>query len=485
MRRRRAALGLALGVVVAAAAGLGSGNGTRAAAAGLGSGNAARAASAQTSGAGRPAGGHAVTARVVVPASRLPAGLPDHLGLGLSASPDDLARGGWMPASGVPWDYAYQYLAGGVNTSSAWQSWNANGTFPVLYAQAAHSDGYIPVLTYYEMLQSSGPCSGCGEAQADLSHLNSPSLMAAYFADFATLMQRLGPHRYGGVSGYGGTVIVQVEPDLSGYAEQAVLDPSSSCYGFCSGSGNDPSHLRAAVASSGFGAVAGYANTYQGFSLALAHLRDLYAPNVILGFHVSDWATTIDIGSDHDAGVNATGLGSEAGLFAVGAGANGHAYQLIFNDVADRDSAVSGIWWDQTNRSFPDFTRWESYIGAVTSTTGLPAFVWQVPEGNQYFDTENDSAGHTQDNRAQYFFAHPTQLAGAGVVAVLFGRGNAGSTTNTDSDDDGVTNPAPFCTSAGGQSVCDNHRSTVGDDDGGYLRVAGALYYWAHPTPLP
>ena len=39
-------------------------------------------------------------------------------------------------------------------------------------------------------------------------------------------MQRLGTGTYGGVAGYGGKSIVHVEPDLSGYAEQAVLDPS-------------------------------------------------------------------------------------------------------------------------------------------------------------------------------------------------------------------------------------------------------------------
>ena len=415
-----------------------------------------------------------LVAAVPVPAlgpatRRLAAGLPDHLGLGLAASPADLATGGWMPTSGVHWDYAYQYLAGGVNTSTAWRSWNSHGTFPILYARQAAADGYVPVLTYYEMKQSAGDCSHCVEAQEDLAHLNDGPLMRAYFADFATLMQRLGPDTYGGVAGY---------------AEKADLDPAANCYRFCRSAGNSPGLLRASVAASRYPAVAKYANTYQGFSLALAHLRDLYAPNVILGFHVSDWATTTDIGSDTSPNVNAPGLGREAGAFARAAGANGSAYQVVFNDVADRDSAVSGTWWDRTNATFPNFTRWESYLGAVTATTGLPAFVWQVPEGNQYFTTENNSPGHTQDNRAEYFLSHPGQLTAAGVVAVLFGRGNPGSTTNTDADHDGVTNAAPVCTSQGGGLTCPTHLSTVSDDDGGYLRMAGAQYY-SHPAPLP
>ncbi|HET6793076.1 MAG TPA: hypothetical protein VFH45_01460 [Acidimicrobiales bacterium] len=432
---------------------------------------------AAPAGATAPAPAHASLA------PSLPPGLPGHLALGLSASPDDLAPGGWMPASGVPWDYAYQYLAGGVNTAGRWQTWNDNGTFPLLYARSAAADGYTPVLTYYEMLQSDGPCANCGEAQRNLNHLGDPALMSSYFADFATLMRRLGPGTHDGVAGYGGRVVVQVEPDLSGYAEQAVLYPPS-CYGFCTGSGNDPALLKAAVASSGDPDVAGFADTYQGFSLALAHLRDLYAPNVILGFHVSDWATRVDIGSSTSRADDPVALGDEAGAFAAAAGARPGGYDLVFNDVADRDSGVTGIWWDRTNSSLPDFARWEAYVAAVTQTTGRGAVVWQVPEGNQYFDTENGSPGHTQDNRAEYFLGHPAELVNAGVVAVLFGRGNAGSTTNTDDQHDGVTNPAPSCTTAGGGSVCADHTSTVADDDGGYLRMAGARYY-AAPTPMP
>ena len=47
--------------------------------------------------------------------------------------------------------------------------------------------------------------------------------------------------------------------------------------------------------------MAGYANTYHGFVLALAHLRDLYAPNVLLGYHVSNWASLTDIGSSTES----------------------------------------------------------------------------------------------------------------------------------------------------------------------------------------
>jgi hypothetical protein len=417
----------------------------------------------------------------------VPAGLPSHLGVGLAAQPDDTGIYGWMPNSGIPFDYAYQYLAAGVNTGNGWQTWNTSAQFPLWYAQGADAHGYVPVFPYYQLLQSNGPCNSCGEAERDLANLNSASLMQTYFGDFRMLMRRLGTGTWDGIGGYGKTAIVHVEPDLSGYAEQAALF-GNLCYTFCTGTGNDASLVKAAVASSGFADVSAYANTFRGFILALQHLRDLYAPNVLLAFHVSDWATGQDIGSSTDPSLDPVAYGQEAGQFAVSAGAGG--YDLVFNDVADRDAGYyehvvgRNVWWDRLNAALPNFTRWERYLGAVTGTVGRPAMVWQIPLGNQWFDTENNTDGHYQDNRAEYFFSHMAELQQVGVIAVMYGAGAGGPTTNTDDKGDGVTNPAAFCTTRGVSSgqVCDNHTSTVSDDDGGYLRMAATEYYKA---PLP
>jgi hypothetical protein len=430
------------------------------------------------------------------PPGAVPAGLPSRFGIGLAAAPGDLTPSGWVAGSGVPFDYGYQYLAGGANTGQGWATWNTAAQFPLLYAHDAHARGAIPVFSYYMLLQSSGACAGCGEAQTDLSHLNSAALMAAYYADFAKLMQRLGTGTSDGIPGYASTAIVQVEPDLSGYAQQAVR--LGSCFGFCSGTGESPDLLRASVASSGFGDVAAYPDTWRGFNLALLHLRDRYAPNVKLAFHVSDWTTGRDIGSDTDPTLDAAAQGSLAGSFAAASGvsvapAGTSTYDLVFNDVSDRDAGYykyvlghPNAFWDRLNVTLPTFTRWEQFLGSVTATTGRRAVVWQVPLGNQASRSENNTTGHYQDNRAEYFFGHITELRNAGIIAVLFGRGNAGSTTNTDDQRDGITNPAPSCTTDGLSTgvICDNQTATVSDDDGGYFRTAAAAYYTA-PVPLP
>lgn len=424
--------------------------------------------------------------------------LPGHFGLGVKADASASGIDGWMPGTGVPWDYAYEYLSGGVGTGAGWETWNSNAQYPLIYAQDAAARGYIPVLTYYELAQSTGPCGSCAEDQRDLAHLNAPATMAAYYANFATLMQRLGPGTYSGIAGFGRPVIIHVEPDLSGYAEAAVR-AGAQCYAFCTGQGSDPALLKASVTASGYGPVAGYPDTYQGFNWALLHLRDLYAPNVLLAFHISGWATGQDLDSSNDMSLNAAALGTEAGTFAAQSGVTRapvgtSTYDLIFNDVADRDAGYYDVvygdpsrWWDRLNVAVPNFHRWEQYLGAaITAAGGRPAFVWQVPLGNQYFQTENNTTGHYQDNRAEYFLGHVDELVQTGVVGVLFGAGNDGSTVNYDEQGDGVTNPAAICTTRGVSSgqVCNSYASTVADDDGGYLRQAARAYY-AAPKPLP
>jgi len=450
---------------------------------------------AATLGLGRPLA--APIAHAATTTGTVPAGRPGHMAIGLAAHPDSSGIYGWMPNSAIPWDYAYQYLSGGTNTGAGWETWNASGQFALYYAQGASAHNYIPVFSYYELLQSNGSCGSCGEAQKDLSNLNNAGTMASYYLNFALLMKRLGPATRDGITGFGKTAIVHVEPDLSGYAEQAALD-NGACYGYCSGQGNNPALLKAAVASSGYAGVGGYPDTYQGFNQALLHLRDLYAPNVLLAIHVSNWATTTDVGSNTSATLDATALGQEAGGFAAQSGAAATAgitstYDLVFNDVADRDAGYykyvynnPSVWWDRLNVTFPNFHRWETYVGAVHGAAGRPVMIWQIPEGNQYFDTENNSNGHYQDNRAEYFFSHVGELAQAGIIGLLFGAGNGGSTVNSDGMNDGVTNPASFCTSDGVSSgqVCNTHGSAVSDDDGGYMRMAGQQYYASGGYPL-
>jgi hypothetical protein len=403
-------------------------------------------------------------------AAQLPAG---RLEFGLANGPTDLS---WMTSSGVPWKYRYQYLAGGVNTANPWQTWQdpalPPGQFAVDYMKNSSTApaNYIPVFTYYELLQSN-PSTGADESSRDFSNLNNDGTMSAYYADFKVLMQKAGA--------YGKQVVVHVEPDLWGYLQQRAP--------------GDASTLAASVGRTGFADVAGIPNTVQGFAWALLHIRDLYATNAVLAIHASPWSNGGDIASSTNPAMNVVAIADATSAFLNSAGISSNPYgttwDVVFNDLDDHDAAwweVNGgnHWWDPTNATYPNFTRYLAWVAELKARTNRQQVAWQVPVGNQYFLTMNNTCGHYQDNVSQYFIAHPSDLLAAGLVAVMFGAGNACQTTYTDARGDGITNNGgtPTTDVKGWCNACNTHTSTYADDDGGYLRIFVSQYYAAPAT---
>jgi hypothetical protein len=391
----------------------------------------------------------------------LPANLPSHFSFGIMDGRGGTSYlDGMRTNNGTAWDFRYAYLAGGTNTGHGWATWNAPaGQYAVSFMQDDQANGYRTAFVYYMMLQSNGP-SGSGEAATDLAHLDDPGLMSAYFADWALLMQKIGAD--------GAPVLIVVEPDLWGYIEQAAVRSGS----------NSAASIPASVASSGYADAQGLPNTAQGFAWALLHIRDRYAPNALLALHASSWGTLQDIASNTSPSLDVTALGTQEGQFLQTAGLAGNpagisTFDLVSNDIADHDSGQSGIWWDKDNVTYPNFARYLLYIHALVLAAGRRVMMWQVPAGNQYFDTENNSQGHTQDNRAEYLLAHIPDFADAGIIGVLFGPGNGG-TNVFDNQGDGITNPAPISTYECDR--CNDHVSAYPDDDGGYLRLALGQY---------
>jgi hypothetical protein len=367
-----------------------------------------------------------------------------------------------MTSSGIPWKYRYQYLSAGVNTGHGWRTWNQpDGQFATYYMDDSAKNGYIPMFSYYQLLQSN-PSAGPDERTRDYNNLNNPGTMNAYFDDFKTLMQKAGDFKQ--------QVVVQVEPDLWGYLQQTA-------------NGGGPQSVSASVSSSGYGDVGGYANNVQGFAQALIHLRDTYAPNVVLAAHASPWAASFDIASSTDPGLNVKNLADQTANFLDQA-ASPASWDAITNDLDDHDAGWQEQngghhWWDPTNQVYPNFARYLAWVAELHAVTGKPQIAWQVPVGNQYFLTMNNTCGHYQDNVAQYFLNHTADLFGTGLVAVLFGAGNSCQTTYSDAMSDGITNNNGQSTTdlAGWCNSCNNHVSTVADDDGGYLRMAVGQYY--------
>jgi hypothetical protein len=381
----------------------------------------------------------------------VPAGLPTTFALGLANGPGSES---WMTGSGVPWNYRYQYLAGGVNTGGGWATWNSPaGQFATYYLDASAAMGVIPVFTYY-MLTQSNPNPVDGDPGPNLQNA---STMNAYFGDWKLLMQKCGT--------FGGTTIVHVEPDLWGYLQVQ--------------SGANPTAFSVAVASSGFAEVAGFANNARGFAQALVALRNAYAPNVRLAWHASAWATGVDLIMNSG---DPNTLGSQTAAFYAALMA---PFDLLFVDPSDRDAGFyqyvvgdgGAHWWDDA-----DFNRFRDWIAALTSATGRKAMLWQIPMGNTLYRSCDNTWGHYQDNRAEYFLAagnaaRISAYVSAGAIGLLFGGGAGGCTSVQDTQGDGTTNPAPV----NGNSLT----ATVSDDDGGFLRSAAAAYYASGPVAIP
>jgi hypothetical protein len=344
------------------------------------------------------------------------AGLPTgRLELGISS---DATQLGAMKATGVPWKYRYQYLAGGANTSSSWLHWQdasaPPGQFAADYMAASGGAGYIPFFPYYVLLQST-PAAGGDESAKDASNVNNPATMNAYFAAFKVLMQR--------ARAYGQPVVVLAEPDFWGFMQRRAAMASA---------------IPAAVASSGFADVAGLPNTVAGFAGALLHLRDAYAPNVVMAVHASTWSSGVDVGTSTRASVDVVAEADRTAAFLASAG----RWDVVTTDVDDHDadwwvatgkvSATFTHSWDASNVRFPNFHRWEKWIGEVHARLGVPAMAWQTPVGNSTLSNTCDQAsgnGHYRDNVVEYFLAHPAELTAAGLVGVLFGAGNACQTS--------------------------------------------------------
>jgi hypothetical protein len=395
-------------------------------------------------------------------ARRIPQGLPGYFGFGVMNGPGGVAALDAMrSANGTAWDFRYQYLSGGVNTGRGWETWNAPpGTFATSYMRESGRDGYIPVFVYYDLLQSIGSCKTCAEPRRDLSNLDNPTVMSAYYGNWKLLMRKLGA--------YGRPVLVIVEPDLWGYIEQGAI-----------AHGNSAAGIAASVGSSGDVDAAGLPDNAQGFAWALLRMRDRYARNAVLALHASPWATGVDISSSTGRSLDAAGLGAREAKFLESAGLAGSpagisTFDLVSSDVANRDSAQSGIWWDPDNVRFPNFARYLRFVAALSDGTSRRVLMWQVPAGNQYFDTENNRPGHTQDNRAAYILQNIPALVRAGIVGVLFGPGKSGTMVD-DARRDGTTNPAPVRSYKCG--FCNVHVSRYPDDDGGYLRIRVGRYY--------
>lgn len=387
----------------------------------------------------------------------LPHGWPATLQLGMADEPGGAAA---MKAT-ARFGFRYQYLAGGVNTGKGWATWNPDGSFVTSYIQESLQNEMIPVFTYYMLLQSQPGTKGA-EADAVYSNLQNTDTMRAYYEDLDLFFQRAG-------SFPSNPVVLHVEPDLWGYLEKRAR-------------GDEAATVPAKVAATGLPELAGLPDNLVGFTGAIARLRQTYAPNVLLGYHLSVWGTGTDILYAKPADVAVVGLAKRASNYFRSLGGS---FELVFAEFSDRDAAFKqyvdhdrgASWW-----SADDYRRNLLFLSTFVNLAQKRVVMWQIPYGNTKLRTLNNTWDHYQDNHVEWLLddpsrAHLNDYAGAGVLAFLFGRGADGATCACDAAKDGVTNPEPINGNLG--------LSLSDDDDGGFFRLKAAAYYAAGALPLP
>ena len=360
----------------------------------------------------------------------LPAPWPTTFQLGLASQPGDAAT---MQAT-APFGFRYQYLAGGVNTGQGWSTWNPNGEFVTRYIRESAALGTTPVFTYYMVYQSRP--GGGDESSAVTANLQNASTMAAYFADLKLFFQRAGASS--------DMVVLHVEPDMWGYIQQRSIN-------------DDASTFPVSVASSGTPDLGRLPDTAAGLAQAVRTLRDLYAPNVVLAYHLSIWGTRFDIQVSQTDDPTTDSLATRAAAFYHSLGAD---FDLAFAEFSDRDAAFKQHVYGDGGRSWfdaDDFRRHARFLSTFSRTAHERLVLWQIPLGNTKTPTANNTWDHYQDNRVETLLDDPTRswlihYADAGID-FLFGAGAAGNTTPT--------------------------------TDGGFFNSHAASYYAAGPLSLP
>jgi hypothetical protein len=357
-------------------------------------------------------------------------------------------------ARAAPFDVRYMYLAGGLFDGSSpctscatncnaggsscansnpngcawWGCWqwdqNPPGQYLRDFLSRVQTDGQIPMITYYEILQASGASEGSGEVSA----ANNSSFMTRYFADWRFVLQQIGQK----------TALLHIEPDFWGYAERV---------------NQDPRLIPAAVASANSTDCSSQENNIAGFGRCLIAMARKYAPNARVGLHASAWGTGIDVHLNSNPSFNVSAEAQKLGRFMTAAGAATGDFVVV--EASDRDAGYySSIgqnrWWDATNATLPNFNQAFTWAKALAEEVNKPLVWWQLPIGNMSLPNQTNA---WRDNRVDYFFGHTQQITSSHGAIIAFGPGD-GAQTTAETDGNNLINKVTAYKQSGGQVAC-------------------------------
>ena len=356
-------------------------------------------------------------------------------------------------AEQAPFDIRYLYLAGGLadgagtcnscatgctaagascaNTAGCgwWGCWQDDRVAPGQYLRdllaKTNATGQLPMITYYELLQTSRVAEGDPEVTVAI---RDSALMTRFFNDWRFLLQQIGQS----------PALLHVEPDFWGYAEKLSQDPHL---------------LPAAIAGANPTDCAGQENSVAGMGRCLIAMVRKYAPRAKVGLHASGWGTGMDVISNRDPHFDVAAEGRKLADFLLACGAG--AADFVGIDLADRDAGYErtlGIntFWDVTNATLPNFLQAFNWSRALTERLGRPGLWWQLPVGNMALSNVDKG---WQDNRVDYFFSHTAQVAASNAFGMVYGAGEIHQTTPS-TDLGNLVSKVRSLHVGGGQAAC-------------------------------
>lgn len=311
--------------------------------------------------------------------------------------------GKWMYESEVPWNSRYMYLVNGWVNNWGWGS--DSGALALNYMKECDKINAVPLLEFY-------PLTYIGYTSTSLTtKIADDTLMYDYFNQYRILIQK--------AKEFGKPIIIAIEADGLAFIQMK--------------SNANPNQY-ASVNNCGIKELEGLSNTIAGWNKAFIAIRDeLEADNVVLGIHISHWATGEDL-MYQSYTKELQPFVDEVYNFLEPLGIND--YDLLVTDPLDRDAGYYDLkgqdrWLDMDSEASinsKSYNRYAEWLRLWNEKSGKRIVLWQVPLGNKWHlnekNTHEPQEGY-KDNKVEYFSnrANLEKFAECGVIGVLFGAG--------------------------------------------------------------
>jgi len=318
---------------------------------------------------------------------------------------------------------------------SWWGCWNEGsgpkpgGRLRNLFS-SAEAAGQIPMVVYYTFYRTIGE----GALTREML-VNVDNNIRDYFDDFRFMLQVVNEYQQRSNK----PVMLHIEPDLWGYAQQGAAGRSS------------PRNVRAEVRSTSRGDCGAMEDNFAGFGKCMLQMARTYAPLASVGLMASGWSTGVDINLEprllnveaiaHStaAYLNHFRLGEDLGDFLVVEFSDRDAD--FYRENPDNEPRGSQDRWYRTAEGpYPNFPRTFAWGKVLAETLELPLVWWQIPMGNAKLENgrlpkagSGWERGQWKDNRVDHLFLKSSleEVVKNHGIALAFGPGREDQTSPT------------------------------------------------------